>query len=384
MTDFTPTNESSANKSCDCCHTVFSSSVKFYYLKGPWGTSCTCCPACTQHYQRKCRPDERADEVEIDLSGTVDFTATAAPFQQRGPDRNEQQVLVRASSSAQRGVQSLPRQRLGPTFLPGPHAIPSNSAAAGVRQSVLRNTSVGYTPNHSLHSQHRSKMIAATTAPQCHVTITVALHHLKEEGKSGTELVGNIERDINVPLTITCFQLRAKVITVLERSWNTWSGNHILNLNSLEMHKAPKLLLHDPTNPDVDGDQSVLYDLFFSPTNKDPTPKFNSNRKVTILLLMSYAQFKDILRWKEAIKRGIAPDNFNNDIDEDEDSDSPMSRIFRTVTMRSKRSQRQRKSRVEDVEDARTKDEISKERVAEVKHVTHPKKLSRLEPEALV
>ncbi|EGO24216.1 hypothetical protein SERLADRAFT_437833 [Serpula lacrymans var. lacrymans S7.9] len=121
----------------------------------------------------------------------ADFTQQHTPKQ---PDANlratsssiSRQALVKASSAAQCGEDVPPRQHIGSLhaamFPPAPMSI----------------LGMGYSSNHIVHGQHRNKMLAATIAPQRHVIVCVALHHLKAGGKSGTELVGNIERDIRV------------------------------------------------------------------------------------------------------------------------------------------------------------------------------------------
>jgi hypothetical protein len=59
--------------------------------------------------------------------------------------------------------------------------------------TLLRPTDVlgGYTSNHRLYNEHRSKMLLAASSTRVQtVTIRAAIHHLKPEGKSGTLLVG--------------------------------------------------------------------------------------------------------------------------------------------------------------------------------------------------
>ncbi|KAG1867018.1 hypothetical protein C8R48DRAFT_539143, partial [Suillus tomentosus] len=131
------------------------------------------------------------------------------------------------------------------------------------------------------------------------VMIRVALHHLKPEGKSGTVLVGNIERDVRVALNITLAQLQSEVINQLEPLWAEWSRSHSLSLYSLEMHKSPKLILYNPRQPSIGANEPVLQEFFVRATPKDPTPKFFANAHVAILLVMTNAQFEDVLLWQE-------------------------------------------------------------------------------------
>ena len=70
----------------------------------------------------------------------------------------------------------------------------------------------------------------------------------------------------------------------------------------LEMHRAPKMLLYDPQDPTQNNDDHlILHDFFFRITGKDPAPKFITNIKVAILLVMSNAQFQNILMYKATV-----------------------------------------------------------------------------------
>ncbi|KAG1793797.1 uncharacterized protein BJ212DRAFT_1211526, partial [Suillus subaureus] len=147
---------------------------------------------------------------------------------------------------------------------------------------------------------YHSKMAQAASSGHFHqVMIQVALHHLKPEGKSGTVLVGNIERDVHVALNITLAQLQSEVINQLEPLWIEWSHSHALSLYSLEMHKSLKMILYDPRQPSIGANEPVLQEFFMHATPKDPTHKFYANACVTILLVMTNAQFEDVLLWQE-------------------------------------------------------------------------------------
>ena len=69
---------------------------------------------------------------------------------------------------------SFPQHHIGTI----PSLVPSPSPA------------IGYTTSHMFHAQQHNKIMALAASPQCQVTICIALHYLKEEGKSGTELIG--------------------------------------------------------------------------------------------------------------------------------------------------------------------------------------------------
>ncbi|KAG1737365.1 hypothetical protein EDB19DRAFT_1601085, partial [Suillus lakei] len=129
------------------------------------------------------------------------------------------------------------------------------------------------------------------------VMIHVALHHLKPEGKSGTML--NIERDVRVALNITLAELRFTVIKELGLLWTEWSQHHSMSLYNLEMHKSLRMILYDPRQPCRDTDKAVLQEFFLQSTTKDPIPKFYANARISILLVMSNAQFEEVLLWQE-------------------------------------------------------------------------------------
>lgn len=65
------------------------------------------------------------------------------------------------------------------------------------------------------------------------------------------------------------------------------------------MHKSPKLILYDPRQPSIGANEPVLQEFFVRATPKDPTPKFYANARVAILLVMTNAQFEDVLLWQE-------------------------------------------------------------------------------------
>ncbi|KAG1863511.1 hypothetical protein C8R48DRAFT_799339 [Suillus tomentosus] len=141
--------------------------------------------------------------------------------------------------------------------------------------------------------------LAASSRGTHQVMIRVALHHLKPEGKSGTVLVGNIERDVCIALNVTLTELRSIACNQLDSLWAEWSHNHSLSLHSLEMHKSPKMLLYDPRQPSLNADEPVLREFFLRATAKDPIPKFFANARVSVLLVMTNMQFQDVLLWRE-------------------------------------------------------------------------------------
>ncbi|EGO04957.1 hypothetical protein SERLA73DRAFT_68611 [Serpula lacrymans var. lacrymans S7.3] len=168
---------------------------------------------------------------------------------------------------------------------------------------TINNTGlVGYTANHICHAHHRRKIIAATTERQHHVTLRVAIHRLKEEGKSGTVLVGNLARDLTLPVALTCSEVQRTAIENLWMEWIDWTSNYNLALELLEMYRLPKFLLYSPCQPQLNSNHLILHEVFYQAGDKDPIPKFASNCQVTILLVITYMQYKNILIWKERLK----------------------------------------------------------------------------------
>ncbi|KAG2124898.1 hypothetical protein DEU56DRAFT_744256 [Suillus clintonianus] len=269
MADFTPMNPNSW-RLCQRCNTRFESTVPFTYVRGKDGSGRTCCPTCTKHYEgRKAIEQTRGqqatsigesnfDESESSKTNQIHYHSSA-----EGPSRPE---LVKAMSAAQRGDNIFPSQRFG-----HPAHTLAGDRGKMLPPPVPAHTSMGYTPNHAVHQLHRSKMAQAASSGRFHqVMIRVALHHLKPEGKSGTVL---------------------------------------------EMHKSPKLILYDPRQPSIGANEPVLQEFFVHATPKDPTPKFFANARVAILLVMTNAQFEDVLLWQEqlilftlsSISQNIAP-----------------------------------------------------------------------------
>ncbi|KAG1809496.1 hypothetical protein EV424DRAFT_1515907 [Suillus variegatus] len=290
MADFTPINQYGP-RTCQRCNVKFDMSVAFEYVRGKDGSGRLCCPGCAKHYA-----DRKAAELMPNSTG-VDFTSGM------GASRH---ALVKATSAAQRGEQFFPSQRFSSSMtttsgsgkmLPPPAPVSLNT--------LLRPTDVpgGYTSNHRLYNEHRGKMllVASSTRVQT-VTIRAAIHHLKPEGKSGTLLVGNLERDMRVPLTVTRAGLRFSIIQHLQSLWIEWSRNNSqVTLESLEMHKLPMMILFDAREPLNDPDAMVLQDFFLRSTAKDPVPKFHASTKVAILLIMTHAQYESVQLWREQI-----------------------------------------------------------------------------------
>ncbi|KAG1821693.1 uncharacterized protein BJ212DRAFT_1477543 [Suillus subaureus] len=104
--------------------------------------------------------------------------------------------------------------------------------------------------------------LAASSGGTHQVTIHVALHHLKPEGKLGTVLVGNIEHNVCIALNVTLTELQSIACNQLDPLWAEWSHNHSLSLYSLEIHKSPKMLLYDPWQPSLNADEPVLREFF--------------------------------------------------------------------------------------------------------------------------
>ncbi|KAG1721811.1 hypothetical protein EDD22DRAFT_831469 [Suillus occidentalis] len=249
MADFTPMNPNSW-RLCQHCNTHFESTVPFTYVRGKDGSGCTCCLTCAKHYEgRKAIEQTQGQQatsigdpilIKFTIIHVTDFTAAE-------PSRHE---LVKAMSAAQRGDNIFPSQRFS-----HPAHILAGDRGKMLPPPVPAHASMGYTPNHAVHQLHRSKMAQAASSGRFHqVMIRVALHHLKPEGKSGTVL---------------------------------------------EMHKSPKLILYDPRQPSIGANEPVLQEFFVCATPKDPTPKFFANARVAILLVMTNAQFEDVLLWQE-------------------------------------------------------------------------------------
>ncbi|EGO29142.1 hypothetical protein SERLADRAFT_405247 [Serpula lacrymans var. lacrymans S7.9] len=79
---------------------------------------------------------------------------------------------------------------------------------------------------------------------------------------------------------------------------------------------------------------------FYGRIGKDPTPRFAPNLKVSFILVMTNAQFEDILSWKLECKRGPGAhgqqvsDEADTDLEEAEQSGvyNPMDEVFRAAT----------------------------------------------------
>ncbi|EGO20230.1 hypothetical protein SERLADRAFT_411151 [Serpula lacrymans var. lacrymans S7.9] len=275
---FTPIHLQPTSQKCGRCRTTFDYNTMFHYVKGKDGTGRRCCPERHQHYVNRQA-----------ASGSLHVEFSAVPGEVNATARK---ALIKASSAAQHG---------------------------------------GYTSNHSLHGQQCGKMLAASTMPQHQVTIQIALHHLQEEGKSGSDLVGNIERDISVPLSITCCFLRLNIINTLQPLFLEWSKQYDLSLESLEMRRAPKLILYDPRTLFLNMECLVLHDFFYRVSGTSPIPKLQSNIKV-----------KDILSWKEEHDHIVKTGEYA--MGQGSDSDSSMSPMDKVMTMlKSKRLARQKR-----------------------------------------
>ncbi|KAG1758562.1 hypothetical protein EDD22DRAFT_783730 [Suillus occidentalis] len=248
MANFTPINVNGW-RFCQRCNTRFDSTIPFTYVRGKDGSGRSCCPSCTEHYEGR----KAAEQVQHwyvkgffkNWNHVIDFTAAIASE----PSRRE---LVKAMSAAQRGDNAFPNQR----FSNPP--LPSFGQAGKMLPPPVPPHALGYTPNHAVHQLHQSKMAQAASSGRFHqVMIRVALHHLKPEGKSGTVLVGVCYISSNL------------------------------------------MILYDPRQPSLRADEPVLQDFFLRATAKDPTPKFYANARVAILLVMTNAQFEEVLLWQE-------------------------------------------------------------------------------------
>ncbi|KAG0704748.1 hypothetical protein DFH29DRAFT_801414, partial [Suillus ampliporus] len=256
---------------CQHCNTHFDSTIPFTYVCGKDRSGRVCCPSCAKHYERHKATEQAPDSLRMGES-ILDFTAAV----DRRPSQHE---LVKATSAAQRGEDGFPSQRFGlSSFQVGwghaasgqgqmlPPPVPLHASGSGSRLGV---TSIGYTPNYAVHQLHHNKMaLAASSGHKHQVMIHVALHHLKPEGKSGMMLVG--------------------------------------------MHKSPRMILYDPRQPCHDSDKAVLQEFFLQSTTKGPIPKFYANACVSILLVMSNAQFEEVLLWQEQ-QENVALCNFDMD-----------------------------------------------------------------------
>jgi hypothetical protein len=110
---------------------------------------------------------------------------------------------------------------------------------------------------------------------------------------------------MRVSLTITRMELRLAIIQQLQSLWTEWSCNHSLQLESLEMHKSPMMILFDPREPSQDPDAIVLQDFFLRSTPKEPVPKFYASTKVAILLIMTHSQYESVQLWREQIDESV-------------------------------------------------------------------------------
>ncbi|OBZ74265.1 hypothetical protein A0H81_05045 [Grifola frondosa] len=318
--------------------------VTMTYVPGPIGKpGRMCCPGCVAYYECKRRGRDGVMDGQTNIDANT-FTEV-----------NDHQ-LVKASSASQRGESSaypisrFPMQRttsIPPVLAPfakmspnpnlNPHyPIEHSSYATSNRSSgssmlpppVPHANSGGYTGSHKNYANHKSKMLHQAFSYQRMVTISFALHYLKPEGKSGTSLVGNIERDHQVLPSISRTDLRATAISVLTPLWTEWSQGFAFPTDAMEMYKAPKLLLYDPKNPTADPDEPVINQFFWRlPTGNAP-PKFSGATRITILLVIKTELHEEILEWKERISEGQTEDAALNGIDGDDE----FNQVFQAAT----------------------------------------------------
>ncbi|THG93449.1 hypothetical protein EW026_g7790 [Hermanssonia centrifuga] len=138
-----------------------------------------------------------------------------------------------------------------------------------------------------------------------HVTVAFSLHSLKSEGRSGTFLVGNIERDQQISPTITCIDLYNTAIRIIEPMWNNWAPGYPLPVGELEMYKIPRLLLYSPASPgagQVALDEPAIYQFFLTVKagRSSSTPTFSASKRIGIMLLMQNELYGEVFDWKEA------------------------------------------------------------------------------------
>ncbi|EGO02426.1 hypothetical protein SERLA73DRAFT_69939 [Serpula lacrymans var. lacrymans S7.3] len=101
-----------------------------------------------------------------------------------------------------------------------------------------------------------------------------------------------------------CLEVLRIAIKNLQLEWTEWTNNYDLTLDSLEMYRSPKFLLYDSCKPQWNSERLILHKVFYRVSDKYPIPKFIANCKVTILLVITYAQYGKILVCKENLKGG--------------------------------------------------------------------------------
>ncbi|EGO20528.1 hypothetical protein SERLADRAFT_441871 [Serpula lacrymans var. lacrymans S7.9] len=123
----------------------------------------------------------------------------------------------------------------------------------------------------------------------------------------------------------------------LQSEWTEWTNNYDLTLDSLEMYRSPKFLFYDPHKPQWNLERLILHEVFYQVSNKDPISKFIANCKVTILLVVTYAQYgKILLVWKENLKGGVE----SGDCLPDDSDISVMEKVFCAATCPKKRAKK--------------------------------------------
>ncbi|KAI0316555.1 hypothetical protein OF83DRAFT_1060183 [Amylostereum chailletii] len=287
--DFTPKQPAPEVRACDRCDAEAGPEVPFTFFNGVEGQSGRrVCPRCAEHYRE--RQDRERQSGVGTVSGCIAFTAVSSE-----PTGAE---LQRFSSTSLSGL--LPGVPMGP-----PSALPagfrnvssSHYGQLSPRSRVSSSVPSGYNANHVVYKNYREQMAAAAASQQPRVMISVALHRLKGEGIGGSSLVGNIERDIKVPLHISAHDLHQVVVETILPDRNVWAMHFPFDIRTLSLFKLPRLLLHP--DPMQDPGRPVLEEFFLKMRGKGPVAQLNTSAKVKVLLIMTFEAHDEIQVWRE-------------------------------------------------------------------------------------
>ncbi len=97
--------------------------------------------------------------------------------------------------------------------------------------------------------------------------------------------------------TVTHLDLHNTVIAVLKPLWDAWSSSYPFPSHA-EMHRSPKLLLYDPTQPNVPSGPAIL-DFFYTTRGRAASTVFQPSKRITILLIITHDVYEAALEWKE-------------------------------------------------------------------------------------
>ncbi|KAI0666124.1 hypothetical protein C8Q78DRAFT_474849 [Trametes maxima] len=253
------------------------------YIQTFDGSGRHCCDTCTQYYKDKIAGMAQAKQMGVTEPSLFTSVVTTTPEAPSSVD------IEKNSTSARRGTgQHIPVQRVGPTSpvqlrVPGLPNVPNKAPpTAPSRSSAGTHKTGGYTSSHALYAATRSQVASRAYAKQVvpQVTIQTALHSRKGDGKSGTDLIRDIEEGVVVPVNILEDELKQLIFARLSFRWNKYYPQTPLDINELEF-------VNDKLVPQASG--PCLEDVFYRiPVNaKSPERRFYPNTTVKLRLLVS-------------------------------------------------------------------------------------------------